>query len=124
MRDFKAFKALSLGVTIFVGVLAAACTIHLRGDDNQPQPVSSILREPDPVAAELERCRSVGYEQKDRLAECRKVWAEQRRNFLRQSSETPRKPAQPDPDATPSASVRGHSGLPSGLFQAPQPTER
>ena len=122
MSDFKAFKALSLGVTIFVGILAAACTIHLRGDDNQPQPASSVVREGDPQGAEFERCRSVSYEQKDRLAECRKVWAEHRRHFLGQSSDTPRNPAQPDSDATPSASVRDQSRLPPGLL--PQPTER
>src|SRR5437879_13899345 len=104
MIDFKAFKALSLGVTIFVVVLAAACTIHLRDDDNHPQPASSVVREGDPQAAELERCRSIGYEQKDRLAECLKVWAERRRHFLRQNSDTPRNPARPDPDATPPAS--------------------
>jgi conjugative transfer region protein TrbK len=124
MSDFKVFKALSLGVTIFVGVLAAACTIHLRGDDNQPQSASSAVREGDPVTAELERCRSISYEQKDRLAECRKVWAEQRRHFLRQNNDTPRNPARPDPDATPSAAVKDHSRLPSSLFPAPQPTER
>jgi conjugative transfer region protein TrbK len=124
MSDFKAFKALSLGVTIFVGVLAAACTIHLRDDDNQPQPASSVVREPDPVSAQLERCRSVSYEQTDRLAECRQVWAEQRRQFLRQSNDTPRNPARPDPAATPSASARDQSRLPSGFSPTPQPTER
>jgi conjugative transfer region protein TrbK len=124
MSDFKAFKALSLGVTIFVGVLAAACTIHLRDDDNQPQPASSVDREPDPVTGELERCRSISYEQKDRLFECRKVWAERRRHFLRQDSDTPRSLARPDPDATPSASVKDQSRFPSGLFPAPQSTER
>ena len=124
MSDFRAFKAPSLGVTIFVVVLAAACTIHLRDDDNQPQPASSVVREGDPQTAELERCRSVGYEQKDRLAECRKVWAEQRRHFLRQNIDTPRNPARPDPDATPPASVKDQSRLPPGLFPAPQPTER
>jgi conjugative transfer region protein TrbK len=123
MSDFKAFKALSLGVTIFVGVLAA-CTIHLRDDDNQPRPASSVVREDDPQAAELERCHSTSYEQKDRLAESRRVWAKQRRHFLRQSNDTPRNPAQPDPDATPSASARDQSRLPSGLFPAPQPRER
>jgi conjugative transfer region protein TrbK len=120
MSDFKVLKALSLGVTIFIGVLAAACTIHLRDDDNQPQPASSVVREPDPVAAELERCRSISYEQRDRLSECRKVWAEQRRHFLKQNSDTSRNPARPDPEATPSASVKDQSRLPSGLF----PTER
>ena len=120
MSDFKAFKALSLGVIIFVVVLAAACTIHLRDGDNQPQPASSAVREPDPVAAELERCRSISYEQKDRLAECRKVWADQRRQFLGQS----RNPAQPDPDATPSPPVKDQSRLPSGFFPNPMQTER
>jgi conjugative transfer region protein TrbK len=124
MSDFKAFKALSLGVTILVGILAAACTIHLRGDDNQPQPASSVVREGDPQGAELERCRSVSYEQKDRLAKCRKVWAEQRRHFLRQNNDAPRNSARPDPEATPSASARDQSRLPSGLFPAPEPTER
>jgi conjugative transfer region protein TrbK len=119
MSDFKAFKALSLGATLCAVVLASACTIHLRGDDNQPQPASSVVREGDPVATELERCRSVSYEQKDRLAECRKVWAEQRRQFLGQH----KNPARPDSDATPSASARDQGRLPSGLFPAPQPTE-
>jgi conjugative transfer region protein TrbK len=124
MSYFKAFKALSLGVTIFVVVLAAACTIHLRDDDNQPQPASSVVREDDPVATELERCRSVSYEQKDGVAECRKVWGEQRRNFLRPNNDPPRNLAPPDQDATPSASFRDQSRLPSGFFPAPEPTER
>jgi conjugative transfer region protein TrbK len=124
MSDFKAFKALSLGVTIFIGVLAAACTIRLRDDDNQPQPASSVVRGADPVAAELERCRSVSYEQKDRVAECRKVWAEKRRHFLGQNSDTPRNPARPDPEAVPSGSFKDQSHLPSGLFPTRGPTER
>jgi conjugative transfer region protein TrbK len=124
MSDFKAFKALSLGATICAVMLAAACTIHLRDDDNQPQPTASAAHGSDPIAAELQRCRSVSYEQTDRLAECRKVWAEKRGQFLGQSSDTPRKPARPDPDATPSASVKDQSRLLSGLFPAPQQTER
>ena len=124
MSSFKAFKALSLGATICAVGLAAACTIHLRGDDSQPQPSSSVVREPDPATTELERCRSISYEQQDRLAECRKIWAEHRRQFFRQSSDTPRNSYRPDPDAAPSASVKDQSRLPSGLFPAPQPTER
>ena len=31
------------------------------------------------MAAELERCRTISYEQKERLAECRKLWADKRR---------------------------------------------
>ncbi|HAO41150.1 MAG TPA: hypothetical protein DEA80_16455 [Afipia sp.] len=120
MSDFNAFKTLSLSATVVAVVLAATCTIHLRNDDNQPQPATSVAGEPNPVAAELERCRSIGYEQRDKLTECRKVWAEQRRQFLGQN----RNPARPDPDATPSATVKDQSRLPSGLFPAPQATER
>ena len=120
MSDLKAFRALSAGVTIFVVVLAAACTIHLRDGDNQPQPASSVIGEPDAVPTELERCRSISYEQPDRLAECRKIWAEQRRQFLGQNSNL----ARPAPDATPSASIKDQSRVPLGLFPAPQPTER
>ena len=120
MSDFKAFKALSLGVTICAVALAAACTIHLRDDDNQLQTTASVVRERNSLAAELERCRSVSYEQKDKLAECRKVWAEQRRHFLGDNIDTSLKTGRPDPDATPSVS---QSRLPSGLFPAPQHTE-
>lgn len=120
MSDFKAFKALSLGVIFFVVALAAACTIHLRDDDNLRQPATSVVREPDPVAAEFERCRSIGYEQQDRLAECRKVWADQRRQFLGQN----RNPARPDLDATRSPSVKDQSRLSSGLLPNPMQTER
>ena len=38
MSEVNAFKALSLCTTICVGILAvAACTIHLRGDEDQPE---------------------------------------------------------------------------------------
>ncbi|XIA62385.1 putative entry exclusion protein TrbK-alt [Bradyrhizobium sp. TZ2] len=123
MSDFRVFKALSLCATICGVVLAAACTIHLRGDDNQPQLIASAAHGSDPTAGELQRCRSVSYEQTDRLAECRKVWAEQRRQFLKQSNEAARNPARPDPDAIPSASVKDQSRLPSGLFPTHQPME-
>ena len=124
MSDIKAFKALSLGATICAVVLAAACTVHLRGDDNQLQATASAAQGSDPIAAELERCRSVSYEQTDRLAECRKVWAEQRRQFLKQSSDTPHKAVGPDSDSAPYPPFKNQSRLPSGLFPAPQPTER
>ena len=40
----------------------------------------------DPLAAKLAECRSVTYEQKDALTECRKAWAEKRRQFLGQDA--------------------------------------
>ncbi len=60
----------------------AACTIHLRSDEDQAESIQSMDQAVDPLAAKLVQCRSVTYEQKDALAECRKAWAEQRRKFL------------------------------------------
>jgi len=125
MSDIRAFKALSLGATICVGaVVAAACTIHLRGDEDQPAATASVAQKVDPLSAELERCRMISYEQQDRLAECRKVWAEKRRQFLRQNSDAPRNPARPDPEATAPATIKDQSRLPSGLFPTPMQGER
>ena len=124
MSEVNAFKALSLCTTICVGMSAvAACTVHLRGDENQPQPTASGARESDPVAAELERCRTIDYEQKDRLADCRKLWADKRRQFLGQGSKSPNHSVRPDPGAPPPAPSKDQSRLPSG-FPAPMESER
>ena len=121
MSEVNAFKALSLCTTICVGMSAvAACTVHLRGDENQPQSTASGVRESDPVTAELERCRTIDYEQKDRLADCRKLWADKRRRFLGQGSESPNHSVQPGPGAPPPAPSKDQSRLPSGF---PTPTE-
>jgi conjugative transfer region protein TrbK len=66
-------------------LVVAACAIKLRDDEEQASSVSPASEDPNPLAAELGRCRAVTPEQKDALAECRRVWAEQRRQFLRQS---------------------------------------
>ena len=70
------------GVAVMV-LVVAACTIKLRGDEDQISALPSA-QEVDPLAAELARCRTVTSEQKDALAECRRIWAEQRRQFLGQ----------------------------------------
>ena len=70
------------GVAVMV-LVVAACTIKLRGDEDQI-PALPSAQEVDPLAAELARCRTVTSEQKDALAECRRIWAEQRRQFLGQ----------------------------------------
>jgi conjugative transfer region protein TrbK len=124
MSEVNAFKALSLCTTICVGMSAvAACTIHLRGDENQPQTTGSVVRESDSMAAELERCRTISYEQKDRLAECRKLWADKRRQFLGLSGESPSNPGRSDLMAPP-ASLKDQSRLPSGLGLAPMESEQ
>jgi conjugative transfer region protein TrbK len=125
MSEVNAFKALSLCTTICVGTSAvAACTIHLRGDEDQPQSTASVVRETDPVAAELERCRTISYEQKDRLAECRRIWADKRRQFLGPDRESQSNFGRHNPSDPPPASAKDQSRLPSGFLPAPMESER
>jgi conjugative transfer region protein TrbK len=85
------------GVAVMV-LVVAACAIKLRDDEEQASSVSPASEDPNPLAAELARCRSVTPEQKDALEECRRVWAEQRRQFLGQSK-TPAPASHPDDSA-------------------------
>jgi conjugative transfer region protein TrbK len=71
------------GAVVMV-LVVAACAIKLRGDEDQISALPST-QDVDPLAPELARCRTVTSEQKDALAECRRIWAEQRRQFLGQS---------------------------------------
>src|SRR5215471_18433919 len=72
-----------VGVAVMV-LVVAACAIKLRDDEQQASFASPVSENPNPLAAELARCRSVTPEQKDALDACRRVWAEQRRQFLGQ----------------------------------------
>jgi conjugative transfer region protein TrbK len=85
------------GVAVMV-LVVAACTIKLRDDEDQISALPSA-REVDPLAAELARCRTVTSEQKDALAECRRIWAEQRRQFVGQSK-TRSSTSHPDTNAS------------------------
>jgi conjugative transfer region protein TrbK len=78
----------TIAAVMLIVLVIAACTIHLRGEDNQAPSATSMDRASDPPAAKLEQCRSVTSEQPEALAECRKVWAEKRRQFLGQTSPT------------------------------------
>jgi conjugative transfer region protein TrbK len=69
---------------VLVVLVVAACAIRLRGDEDQTSSPASADRAADPLATKLAECRSVTYEQKDALSECRKAWAEKRRQFLGQ----------------------------------------
>jgi len=71
---------------VLVVLVVAACAIRLRGDDDQTNSSASADRASDPLATKLAECRSVTYEQKDALSECRKAWAEKRRQFLGQKA--------------------------------------
>src|SRR5713101_6924717 len=72
------------GVAVMV-LVVAACAVKLRDDEEQASPASPAFGDPNPLAAALARCRTVTPEQKDALEECRRVWAEQRRQFLGRS---------------------------------------
>ena len=74
--------------TVVVAVLVvAACAMQLRGDEDQTSPAASVAPGSDPAAERLKQCRAVTYEQKEALLECRKIWAEKRRQFLEQNRE-------------------------------------
>jgi conjugative transfer region protein TrbK len=68
---------------VLVILVVGACAIRLRGDEDQSN--SSADQATDPLATKLAQCRSVTYEQ-GALSECRKVWAEKRRQFLGQKA--------------------------------------
>ena len=72
----------SLAAVMLAVLVVAACAIRLRGDENQTPSATSAAEATDPLATKLAECRSVTYEQKDALSECRKAWAEKRRQFL------------------------------------------
>lgn len=75
--------------TLLVVLVVAACAIRLRDDESQAPPTATAGPTSDPLAAKLAECRSVTYEQKQALSDCREVWAEQRRQFLRQKASSP-----------------------------------
>ena len=112
----------TIAAVVLIVLAIAACTIHLRGDDNQAPSVTSMDQAADPQVAKLEQCRSVTSEQKEALVDCRKVWAEKRRQFLGQtsapSSERVASPrgsplfVPPDNDSEPRLGPPGHGSIP------------
>ena len=81
-KRLKRLPTVAAGVLIVLVV--AACAIRLRDDEGQTLPAASADHASDALTAKLAECRSVTYEQKDALSECRKAWAEKRRQFLGQ----------------------------------------
>jgi conjugative transfer region protein TrbK len=110
MNKSKLDKLPMAAAMLLVVFIVAACAIRLRDDENQTPSAASAAEAPDPWATKLAECRSVTYEQKDALLECRKAWAEKRRQFFRK---------------IPSAS--SDSGAPQGgssLFVPPKDEDR
>ena len=73
---------------LLIVLIVAACAVRLRDDENQTASATSFDQASDPLAAKIAECRSVTSEQKEALSQCRKAWAEKRRQFLRQTSPT------------------------------------
>jgi len=96
----------ALAAVVLVMLVVAACAIQLRDDEAQTNTSTSADRTSNPLASKLTECRSVTYEQKDALSECRKFWAERRRQFL-----GPKAPAGSDGEAAKAG---------SSLFVAPK----
>ena len=74
----------TVAAVVLVVLVVAACAIRLRDDGGQTLSAASTDQASDALTAKLAECRSVTYEQKDALSECRRAWAEKRRQFLGQ----------------------------------------
>lgn len=85
MKKLEIDRLPTMAAMMLVVLIVAACAIRLRDDENQ---TTSVDQASDPLAAKLAQCRSVTSEQKEALSECRKAWAEKRRQFLGQTSPT------------------------------------
>jgi conjugative transfer region protein TrbK len=103
----------ALAAVVLVVLLVAACAIRLRSDEGQTDAPSADVTS-DPLATKLAECRSVAYEQKDALSECRKAWAEKRRQFLGQKGPAPSDSGAPQAGASLFVAPKDESRLPSG----------
>src|SRR6516225_2266967 len=104
----------ALAAVLLVVLVVAACAIRLRGDEGQTNATPSGNVTSDPLAAKLADCRSVTYEQKDALSECRKAWAEKRRQFLGQKDPRPSGSGSPQPGSSLFIAPKDERRLPSG----------
>jgi conjugative transfer region protein TrbK len=107
---------------VLVVLVVAACAIRLRGDENRTLSATSADHASDALATKLAECRSVTYEQKDALSECRKAWAEKRRQFLGQKiSPAWSDNAPPQEGSSLFVTPKDESRLPSGNPPIQQP---
>jgi conjugative transfer region protein TrbK len=110
----------TLAAMVLVVLVVAACAIRLRGDEGQTNTSASADVTSDPLATKLAECRSVTYEQKDALSECRKAWAEKRRRFLGQKAPALSDSATPQSGSSLFVVPKDESRLPSVYPQIQQ----
>ncbi len=104
----------TLAAVVLVVLVLAACAIRLRGDEEGTSATRSADVTSDPLATKLAECRSVTYEQKDALSECRKAWAEKRRQFLGQKAPAPSDGGPSQAGSSLFVTPKDESRLPSG----------
>jgi len=88
MKNITLDRLPVMAAMVLIVLIVAACAIRLRDDGNQTASATSFDQASDPLATKLAECRSVTSEQNEALSECRKAWAEKRRQFLGQRSPT------------------------------------
>jgi conjugative transfer region protein TrbK len=114
MKKTKLDKLPMAAAMLLVVFIVAACAIRLRDDENQTSSAAAAAETSDPLAAKLAECRSVTYEQKDELSECRKAWAEKRRQFLGQTAPPTSDSRRPKPGSSLFVPPKDEGRLPSG----------
>ncbi|MDE1936504.1 putative entry exclusion protein TrbK-alt [Bradyrhizobium sp.] len=111
----KTFERIpAFAAVLLVVLIVAACAMQLRDDKEQTNTSTSADVTSYPLATKLRECRSVTSEQKDTLAECRKAWTEERRQFLRQKPAAPSGAGAPPAGASLFVAPKDESRLPSG----------
>lgn len=111
----------SVAAVMLIVLVVAACAIRLRGDEDQVNSSASVDRAADPLATKLAECRSVTYEQKDALSECRNAWAEKRRQFLGQKPSASSEKGKPQEGSSLFVPPKDESRLSPGYSPIQQP---
>lgn len=112
--NMKKLELPRLAAVVLVVPVVAACAIPLRSNEGQTSTSASADVASDPSATKLAECRSVTYEQKDALSECRRAWAEKRRQFLGQKAPAPSDGGPPQAGSPLFVAPKDESRLPSG----------
>jgi conjugative transfer region protein TrbK len=115
MNTRKSNRITYVATLALVALVAVACTIPLRGGEEQAKIAEPGSTSADPLAAKLAECRSLTYEQKDALTECRKAWAEKRRQFLGQDARPPSDSRMPQAGSSLFVAPKDESRVPSGF---------
>jgi conjugative transfer region protein TrbK len=120
MNTHKRNRIPYVAALALVALVTAACTIPLRGGEEQAKIVELGSTSSDPLAAKLAECRSVTFEQKDALTECRKAWAEKRRQFFKQDARPPSDSRMPQAGSSLFVAPKDESRVPSGFLSIQQ----